>query len=88
MLCYLAEGARAGVAVLAYTDAAKGTMAFEGGGGQFVAVELHPRVVVAARDRPRARSRLHRKAHANCFIARSVNFPVTHEPVVDPSGSR
>ena len=82
MLSYLAECARSGVAVLAYSDTAKGTMLFEGGGGRFVSVELHPRVVVGpGADLEIARD-LHRNAHASCFIARSVNFPVTHEPVV------
>jgi organic hydroperoxide reductase OsmC/OhrA len=26
---------------------------------------------------------LHHQAHGNCFIARSVNFPVDHIPVID-----
>jgi organic hydroperoxide reductase OsmC/OhrA len=25
---------------------------------------------------------LHAKAHEMCFLARSMNFPVTHEPVI------
>jgi len=25
---------------------------------------------------------LHERAHAECFIANSVNFPVRHEPVI------
>jgi organic hydroperoxide reductase OsmC/OhrA len=29
---------------------------------------------------------IHAKAHQLCFIARSVNFPVEHEPVVTSSG--
>jgi organic hydroperoxide reductase OsmC/OhrA len=29
---------------------------------------------------------LHRRAHEHCFIARSVNFPVRHEPVTHRAG--
>jgi organic hydroperoxide reductase OsmC/OhrA len=82
MLSYLAECARSGVAVLAYSDSAKGIMSFEGGGGKFVSVELHPRVVVGVGADIELARDLHRNAHASCFIARSVNFPVTNEPVI------
>jgi organic hydroperoxide reductase OsmC/OhrA len=29
---------------------------------------------------------VHGEAHAMCFIANSVNFPVRHEPVVTANG--
>ena len=83
MLSFLAEAARAGLRVTAYTDAAEGTMTFEGGGGQFTRVLLRPRVTVPAGSDPALVDRLHGIAHANCFIARSVNFPVEHEVTVD-----
>jgi organic hydroperoxide reductase OsmC/OhrA len=52
------------------------------GSAQFVRVVLHPKVTVAAgSDAAKARE-LHHEAHAKCFIARSVNFPVEHEPEV------
>ncbi|WP_435010588.1 OsmC family protein [Tundrisphaera lichenicola] len=82
MLSYLAECARAGISVLAYTDLATGTMHFEGGGGRFVSVELHPRVVVESGTNLTLARELHEKAHASCFIARSVNFPVTNVPTI------
>ena len=82
MLSYLAECSRAGLVVLSYSDQARGTMTFEGGGGQFVAVELHPEVVVGAGSGLTLARDLHHKAHANCFIARSVNFPVTNHPTI------
>jgi organic hydroperoxide reductase OsmC/OhrA len=45
-------------------------------------VILHPQVTVAAgSDIVKARE-LHAAAHAKCFIARSVNFPVEHEPEI------
>lgn len=83
-LWYMGLCAAAGIVVLAYEDAADGTMVEEeaGGGGQFVKVTLRPRVTLAlGSDINRAES-LHHTAHEKCFIARSVNFPVNHEPVV------
>jgi organic hydroperoxide reductase OsmC/OhrA len=77
MLSYLAQAARAGVHVHAYEDHATGTLVFEGGGGRFTDVLLRPRVVVTG-DLALAK-RLHERAHDDCFIARSVNFPVRHE---------
>jgi len=77
MLWYLHLCATSGVTVVEYTDDALGTMKQEGdGSGQFVRVELRPRVVVdGASSRERAFA-LHERAHTMCFIARSVNFPV------------
>ncbi len=49
------------------------------GANQFTHVLLHPRVTVATgADKTRA-LQLHHEAHAKCFIARSVKFPVEHE---------
>jgi organic hydroperoxide reductase OsmC/OhrA len=81
-LWYLHLCAEAGVVVTAYEDAAEGVMAEEAGGaGQFQSVVLRPRVAIATGDAATAR-RLHEKAHAMCFIARSVNFPVTCEATI------
>jgi organic hydroperoxide reductase OsmC/OhrA len=83
MLWYLHLCADAGVIVTGYVDRAEGEMVQEpDGGGCFTNVVLHPEVTLAAgADRAKAES-LHAAAHAKCFIARSVNFPVTHEAVV------
>ncbi len=82
-LWYLHLCADAGIVVTRYVDRAEGVMAEEpDGGGQFRGVVLRPTVTVAAgSDVTRARA-LHARAHALCFIARSVNFPVAHEPDV------
>jgi organic hydroperoxide reductase OsmC/OhrA len=82
-LWYLGLCSQSGVNVLSYEDDARGVMTEEpGGAGQFTAVMLRPRVVIdAASDAALARD-LHRKAHAMCFIARSVNFPVEAEPEI------
>ncbi len=77
--------AAAGLVVLSYEDAAEGIMVEEeaGGAGQFVQVTLRPRVVLAPGSDSQKAESLHHTANENCFIARSVNFPVSHEPIVE-----
>jgi organic hydroperoxide reductase OsmC/OhrA len=86
MLWYLHLCAVAGVAVTGYTDDAVGTMREDAAGaGRFTEVVLRPRVTVSSPAMIREASRLHRDAHEMCFIARSVNFPVRHQPAVTAS---
>jgi organic hydroperoxide reductase OsmC/OhrA len=82
-LWYLHLCAAAGVVVEAYLDEATGVMEESAdGGGQFVEVILRPRVSLApGSDQAKAHS-LHHEAHTKCFIAQSVNFPVTCEPII------
>ena len=83
-LSYLALAALAGVHVVAYEDRASGTMEETRGAGRFTEVVLRPKVTIAAGDpssSTRARA-LHEEAHAACFIAASVNFPVRCEPEI------
>jgi organic hydroperoxide reductase OsmC/OhrA len=79
-LSYLHLCAVAGIVVVGYIDHAEGVMKeTEDGSGSFESVTLHPQVTVAVgSDTGKARE-LHDAAHAKCFIARSVNFPVQHE---------
>ena len=80
-LWYLHLCSTNGVVVLSYADRAEGTMVAEaeGRGGRFVGVCLRPRVVITP-ESPRDRAlALHATAHRECFIANSVNFPVSHE---------
>jgi organic hydroperoxide reductase OsmC/OhrA len=83
-LSYLHLCADAGIIVVAYVDQADGVMEeTSDGGGKFVEVTLHPRVTIrAGSDKEKAHS-LHEAAHAKCFIASSVNFPVHCEAVVE-----
>jgi organic hydroperoxide reductase OsmC/OhrA len=90
MLWYLHLAASAGLVVTAYTDAASGTMTEDrDGSGQFSKVLLRPVVTVADPAMCERAVTLHDDAEKMCFIARSVNFPVEHEPVtlVDSEGS-
>jgi organic hydroperoxide reductase OsmC/OhrA len=78
-LWYLHLCSANGIVVTAYEDDAEGVMAEEAGGaGQFTRVTLHPRVTISAGD-PKKAEALHDEAHALCFIAKSVNFPVAAE---------
>lgn len=82
MLCYLARAARAGLHVVAYEDHATGTMQLAGEGGRFTEVVLHPHVTIAPGMSRDLALELHVQAHADCFIAASVSFPVRHEAKV------
>ena len=85
MLSYLHLCAEAGVTVLEYTDDASGTMELDpDGAGRFTAVVLRPRVMVTDGSDLIVAGALHHDAHAKCFIANSVNFPVTCEAAVLP----
>lgn len=87
LLSYLHACVMAGVVVLDYTDEATGTMiTTPDGGGHFTEVTLHPFVTIAAGSDAEAAERAHETAHAMCFIAASVNFPVRHEPVIRVAG--
>lgn len=82
-LWYLGLCAQAGIVVTAYEDKPEGFMVEEpGGAGQFTAVVLKPHVTIAAGSDAAKAQALHHKAHEMCFIARSMNFPVSHEPVI------
>lgn len=90
MLWYLNLAATAGVVVTAYEDRAHGVMAQDAsGGGRFESVTLRPRVTITADSAPDVAREVHAKVPELCFIARSVNFPVHHEPVtvVENSGT-
>jgi organic hydroperoxide reductase OsmC/OhrA len=83
MLWYLHLCSVSGVVVTAYEDRPVGVMEEDAdGGGRFVEVVLHPAVVVAEAAMLERAGELHAGAHAKCFIASSVAFPVRHEPDV------
>ncbi|GAA2105009.1 OsmC family protein [Microlunatus panaciterrae] len=83
LLSYLHVAVTVGVVVTDYADDAVGTMTEDGrGGGAFTEVTLRPRVTVAAQDMVEAARGAHERANELCFIARSVNFPVHHDPVI------
>ena len=83
MLWYLHLCTDAGIVVTEYEDTASGAMSEHAdGSGEFKLVTLRPNVVIADPARVADAIALHARAHQLCFIARSVNFPVEHQPVV------
>ncbi len=83
MLSYLHVAVNHGLVVTSYRDEAVGVLALNpDGSGQFVSVTLRP--VLGLKDPTQAdlAARLHTEAGQKCFIARSVNFPVHHEPTI------
>ena len=82
MLWYLHLAATAGIVVTAYEDTPAATMRENpDGSGQFTEVLLRPSVTVTEQVACARATTLHDDAERLCFIARSVNFPVRHEPV-------
>lgn len=80
MLWYL-HLAEAGIVVTAYADRPRGTMVTgPDGSGEFTRVTLRPEVTIRVGSDPPLAERLHQRVPQLCFIARSVNFPVEHEP--------
>lgn len=83
MLTFLAIASRKRLAVVSYEDRATGSLAV----GQYGTpgkmsmqeVVLRPMVKFAAAVSEEDIRGIHEKAHANCFIANSVNFPVRVE---------
>ncbi|NQV99778.1 MAG: OsmC family protein [Rhodospirillales bacterium] len=83
MLWYLHLCTVNGIAVHAYTDDATALMEeTEDGGGRFTSVTLNPHVRISPAHMKELALTLHGQAHAKCFIANSVNFPVSHRPEI------
>ena len=81
MLSFLHVAVKHGVVVTDYVDHAEGLMRLNrDGSGQFESVTLKPQVTVADPAHISRMDELHHEANQVCFIARSVNFPVLHEP--------
>jgi len=83
MLSYLHLCAVNHVVVTAYEDDAIGALAENSdGSGEFTAVTLRPRITITPESDAAKALELHHDAGKLCFIARGVNFPVRHEPVI------
>ena len=83
MLWYLHLCAVNGVVVLEYSDQATGVMVeHTDGSGEFTEATLKPVVKVKDETMISRAVELHDEAAKMCFIARSVNFKVRHEPTI------
>ena len=86
MLWALHLCAEAGIVVTSYEDEASGEMAENpDGSGEFTSVVLRVRMKITDPKRVDEAKALHERAHERCFLARSVNFRVSHEVVVTAS---
>jgi organic hydroperoxide reductase OsmC/OhrA len=82
-LWYLGLCAEAGICVLSYRDEAAATMTEDpNGAGRFVSATLRPTITIQVGGDIAQAIRLHQAAHESCFIANSVNFPITCEPTI------
>ncbi|MCE7796996.1 OsmC family protein [Sphingobium sufflavum] len=82
MMSFLHLASQNGLDVLSYEDSASGHLdKREDGRVAMVRAVLHPRIAFAGDADPTLVERLHHDAHDLCYIANSVNFPVTVEPV-------
>lgn len=89
MLWVLHLCADAGIVVTDYSDNASGMLReHRDGSGEFVSVTLRPRLTITDASRVDDARALHARAHELCFIARSMKFPVTHEPVVSAAAAQ
>jgi len=82
MLWYLHLAVMRGLEVHSYEDRAHGVMAETPRPGRFLEVVLRPTVTIGRGGDRALAVRLHERAHAECFVANSVSFPVRHEPVI------
>ena len=83
MLWFLHLASDAGWVVESYRDEATATMEMNpDGSGQFSGALLRPQVTISKGD-PAQLDALHHAAHAKCFIARSLNFPIACEGSVE-----
>lgn len=81
MLWYLHMASDAGVVVQAYRDAPVGQgETLPSGAGRFLSAQLNPVITVNADTDLGVATAIHGQIHEVCFIARSVNFPVTIKP--------
>ncbi|PZE28849.1 MULTISPECIES: OsmC family protein [unclassified Curtobacterium] len=83
MLSYLHVAALAGITVVEYEDRATGHLdVHPDGSGELTDALLRPVVTILEPDRVADATAAHARASSLCFIARSVSFPVRHEPVI------
>lgn len=79
MLWFLHLASAAGIVVTGYEDDPLAVGETDArGASRFLHATLRPRITLAAGSDPARADALHARVHDYCFIARSVNFPVTH----------
>ena len=83
ILWYLHLCAYDGIIVTSYIDNAEGIMVEnDNGGGKFEQVILKPVISVTENSMIEKAIIQHAKANKTCFTANSVNFRISHQPVI------
>jgi organic hydroperoxide reductase OsmC/OhrA len=83
MLWYLHLCSVNGIVVTDYQDNATGVLEEnEDGGGQFTSITLNPVVVITNESMVEKAKELHHQANQLCFIARSLNFKISHNLII------
>ena len=80
-LWYLHHCADHGITVLAYRDDAEAEM--NEAAGRMTAIRLKPRVTISAASDPALALALHHDAHRDCYIANTLNCPVTSDAHIE-----
>jgi organic hydroperoxide reductase OsmC/OhrA len=88
MLSYLYVATTLGITVVDYQDRASASLdTHPDGTGELTSVLLRPVVTIQETDRVDDARAAHAEANRLCFIARSVAFPVHHEPEITVLGA-
>ncbi|WP_085909550.1 OsmC family protein [Kiloniella majae] len=83
MLWYLHLCSVNKIVVVNYQDTSTATMSMNSdGSGQFSSAMLNPVITISEDSDKEKAIQLHHEANKLCFIARSVNFPIHHEPQI------
>ncbi|MEM6481441.1 MAG: OsmC family protein [Pseudomonadota bacterium] len=86
MLWYLHLASRAGIAVHSYCDTPEGLGETEpSGASRFISATLRPVIEVPQDTDLVMADAIHHEIHKTCFIARSVNFPVSYAARYEPA---
>jgi organic hydroperoxide reductase OsmC/OhrA len=81
MLWYLHLASKAGIVIHSYIDEPIGIgETASNGAGRFLRATLRPQITVGVGANIERATALHDEVNQYCFIARSVNFPVSFEP--------
>jgi organic hydroperoxide reductase OsmC/OhrA len=77
LLTFIAIASKKRMVIRGYRDRATGELGTNSNGKmQMLKVTLHPHIVFASEADAAQMASMHDKAHANCFMANSVNFRV------------
>lgn len=84
MLWYLHLCSVSRVIVTSYIDDAEGVMEEDKrGSGRFTKIILRPRIKITADSDITKAEEAHHKANEMCFIANTLNCPISHEPTIE-----